>query len=203
MQSEKRRELEELRRQLQQRREAESYVETNVYPYLDVLEYLNQQAVPYKLVQLMYLSEVWHNHVTGIIQAPPYNKYRFPVLTPTEMEDLQWILDHLFNCYPSTNPLRYVPSLPKWADYRASSPDDDRKGLEKAASSLKLSDQRVYLYYLRYSPIIELSLMDILKHDREDLFNWRHGDAVIFPTDLSWLMAFTLEEEWYAGSRVL
>lgn len=203
MQPEKRRELEERRRQLQQQRDAESYVNTYVHPYLEVLEYLTEQAVPYKLVQLMYLNQDWHNHVTGILQTTPYNKYSFPVLPPTEMEDLQGELDQLFDCYPSTNPLRYVPSLAKWADYGAVSSDIDRRGLEEAAASLGLSDQRVYLYYLRYSPILELSLTDVLKHDHEDLFNWQYGDAVIFPTDRSWLMAFTLEEEWYAGSRIL
>jgi hypothetical protein len=203
MQPEKRRELEERRRQLQQRREAESYMETYVHPYLEVLGYLNQQAVPYKLGQLMYLNEDWYGHVTKMIQATPYNKYSFPVLSPSEMKELQGALDQLFDCYPSTNPLRYVPSLRKFADYSVGSPRDDRKGLEETASALKLSDQRVYLYYLRYSPILELSLMDILKHDNEDLFNWHHGDAVIFPTDRSWLMAFTLEEEWYGGRRVV
>src|SRR5690606_34804344 len=172
MQPEKRRELDKRRRQLQQRREAESYIEAYVHPYLDGLQYLNQQAVHYKRAQLTYLNEDWYSHVTEMIQATPCNKYSFPVLSPTEMRDLQGALDQLFDCYPSTNPLRYVPALPKFADYSAGSPRDDRKGLEETASALKLSDQRVYLYYLRYSPIIELSLMDILKHDHEDLFNW-------------------------------
>ena len=108
-------------------------------------------------------------------------------------------MDKLYDRYPSINHLRYVPSLPKFADYGAASSEKIRDGLQKAAASLGLSNQRVFLSHLRYAPVIEVSLFDILEHDHKGLFNLWHGDAVIFPSDLSWLMAFTLEEEWYAG----
>jgi len=197
----RRQELEERRRQLKLQQEATSFVTTYLHPYLEIMEYLNRHGVAFQLVELLYLTEEQQGPVANILQTDPYVDYSFPLSRPEQPSGLQDKLDQLFEQYPSVNAMRYVPFLPKFADCMAVYPGNERNGLQAAARSLNLSDQQVYLYYLRYSPIIELSLGDILKHDHQDLFNLQHGDAVIFPADLSWVIAFTLEEEWYAGKR--
>ena len=198
MQQSKRQELEERRRQHQLRQGAETFAASSLQSYVEILDYLDRQGVALKIIQLMYVRSEWKIPIQTILQGAPYAAYGF---RPDHLEGsgMEEKMDELYLRYPSTNPLRYVPSLPKLADYNVLSPGEIRNGLKKAAALLGLSNQKVFLYYLRYAPLIEVSLFDILEHDHKDLFNFWHGDAVIFPADLSWLMAFTLEEEWYAG----
>jgi len=197
MQPDKRKELEERRRQLQIRRAAEAFLASALQPYVDILDYLSKHDVDFEIIQLMYVKSDWKSHIQTMLQRVPYVDCGFHAGHLEEL-GLEEQMDQLYDRYPSINSLRYVPCLPKFADYGTAPPEKIRDGLQKAAASLGLSSQKVFLYYLRYTPVIEVSLFDILVHDHEDLFNFWHGDVMIFPSDLTWLMAFTLEEEWYA-----
>lgn len=70
-------------------------------------------------------------------------------------------------------------------------------GLKTAVESLALENQTVYMYYLQYAPLLQLQLYDLLPVDNENLFNFWHGDVVIFPENHSWLISYSLEEDWY------
>ena len=190
--------LEGRRRKLQLRLAAEAFVASALQPYVDVLDYLNQHDVDFEIIQLMYTTQEWKPYVQATLQSSIYSRYGF-LPAHGEERGLHEKLDKLYDRYPSTNSLRYVPSLPKIADYSSMPPEYSRDGLQQARASLGLPAQRVFLNYLSYAPLIEVSLSDILEHDQEELFNFWHGDVLIFPADLSWLIAFTLEEEWYAG----
>lgn len=199
MDTEKRIALEERRRQLQLKQQVAAFAASDLQPYLEIVDYLSKHDVPYRMVHVAHVQADWLPSMREIMRQAPYLDYGFPMdrLCTDDRIDL---FGELFQRYPSTNSFRYVPDLPRFADYGTGSSEGlTRDGLRKAITALALQDQQVYLYYLRYAPVIELSLFDLMAHDHPDLFNLGHGDALIFPANLDWVIAFTLEEEWYGG----
>lgn len=179
--------LEQRRRQLQIRQEAQAFVQSDVEPALELLEMLRNKGVNYKIVQMLHVKDDWKETVADTLNRSPYTTYGFEAAHLQEQR-LSTLLDALFEQYPSTNNFRYVPDLGKsmW------------QGLQQVLNELGLADQKVYLYYLSYAFVLELSLSDLARHANVDVFNFWHGDTVIFSEDLSWLIAYSLEEEWYA-----
>jgi len=198
MQPNKRQELEERRRQLQIKHAADEFVTSSLEPYIEILEHLKKREVAFEVIRLMYLQHDWKPHLENLLNQAPYKSYGFHSAHVTCTE-LGVTMDQLYERYPSINPLRYVPALTKVERYRMAPTDQVQNGLAIAVTALALPDQKVFLYYLKYTPLIEIDLAELSRHADDELFNLWHGDAVIFPADLSWLIAFTLEEEWYAG----
>lgn len=179
--------LEQRRRQLQIRQEAQAFVQSDVEPALELLEMLRNKGVNYKIVQMLHVKDDWKETVADTLSQPAYTTYGFEAGHLQE-QGMGALLDALFGQYPSINSFRYVPDL------AISVP----QGLQQVLHELRLTDQKVYLYYLGYAFVMELSLYDLVQHANADIFNPWNGDALIFSNDLSWLIAYSLEEEWYA-----
>jgi len=167
---------------LQLKQRAKAFFEASIQPFTTITTALQNSGIDYA--------------VCGCIIRPkallPYF-YEIPAaaeLFHTGNRDTIKLLDQLFKLYPTANALRYVPSLPKM---------DAGATLKDAVDFLGLDNQPVYVYYLRYAPVLQLQLYRLLSANAGDLFNRQQGDVVIFPTDLSWLIAYALETEWYAG----
>ncbi len=201
MDENKRSQLEQRRAQLQTKMEAEAFVEQHIKPMLDVLDYLKLHGVPYRITGLVHIATMHYPYVADALSQAPYVDYGFGPLDPP-VEHLEKALEEVFERFPSTNGLRYVPNLPKYADYGIQQTDGSvRHGLQIAIQALNLPDQPVYLYYLRYAIVLEVSLFALQNHDHDDLFNTWHGDAIIFVPEGYWLIAYTLEDEWLGGKR--
>ena len=199
MNTNKRQLLAQRREQLQNKLEAEQHINSYLEPALEVLDYYKQQAIDYRIVALLSVPQAYQPHVAQCIQEQPYQQYGFAVdkLQATGSEKL---LGQLWEKFPSTNEFRYVPDLPRFADYRGAAPaETQRDGLQRAVQKLALSEQSVYLYYLHYGLLLEVQLGQIGRHDTEELFNTWHGDVLLFSETTDWLIAFTMEDEWYGG----
>lgn len=188
MDSDKRAALEQRRRQLQIRQEAQAFMQSDVEPALEILSLLQRRGVIYKIVQMLHVKEDWKETVADALSQPPYTTYGFEA-GHLKDQGIRALLESLFELYPSTNSLRYVPSLEKHVP----------QGLQQLVNELGLVHQKVYVYYLSYAFVLELQLHDLVKYANADTFNFWHGDALIFSNDLSWLIAYSLEEEWYGG----
>lgn len=201
MEHDKRTALEQRRLQLQTKLQAEAYIAQDLAPSLEILDYFNQHSVAYHIAGLVSIPDEYHSYIEQTIKQPPYRDYGFSAaaLHDPELEaTLQTIDEH----FPSVNSFRYVPDLPRYADYRAlPSESTQRDGLLKAVQALELPDKPVYLHHLRYPLVLEVPLHNLCQHDHEDLFNFWHGDAFIFSKDADWLIAFTMEEEWLGGKK--
>lgn len=71
--------------------------------------------------------------------------------------------------------------------------------LQSIIKQQRFEAQEVYLYYMRYAILLQVNLHHLSRVASEELFNFYHGDAIIFAENLDWLIAYSLEDEWRAG----
>lgn len=199
MNNDKRIQLEQKRQQLQVKIKAEAYIDQYIKPMQEIFDCIRQQGVTYQIAGLAYVPAEYHVYVEQIITQTPYDAYGFQ---PDHLQKfhLAHLINTIFDRFPSINPLRYVPDLPEYANYHGVSSDGARNGLHRVIQELGLMDQQVYVYYLNYGIVLQLSLTELSNHEHEDLFNPWHGDVMIFADHADWLISFTLEEEWLGGN---
>ncbi|RZF59647.1 hypothetical protein EWE74_10830 [Sphingobacterium corticibacterium] len=192
--------LEQRRQQLQVEIKAETYIERYITPVQEIFDYLRQQEVTYQIAGIVYVPAEYLLYVEQAITKTPYDTYGFQS-THLQKPYLEQLIDTMFNRFPSTNPLRYVPDLPEYANYNGVRPENGfRDGLQQVMQALGLQDQQAYIYYLNYGVVLQLPLAALSNHEHEELFNGWHGEVLIFPIELEWLIVFTLEEEWLGGT---
>ncbi|HET8809753.1 MAG TPA: hypothetical protein VFM65_05750 [Flavobacteriaceae bacterium] len=179
--------LKQLKTALQHKLKAEAFVENSIQPFTEILVLLEQRKIAYALCDLIIPDKtLLLPHLSEALKEPVFQ----PLLAHAGNTDAAKNLHNLFERYPSTNALRYVPPVQKLKVPSI---------LKDAIDFLELQNQPVSIYYLRYAPLLKVQLYDLVFDDEDKLFNFWHGDVVIFPENLNWLIAFSLEEEWYAG----
>lgn len=200
MDNDKRSALEQRRQHLQIKIQAEAYIKLHIKSARELFDDLHQQQISYRIVGLVNTPLEYHNELIHTISQPTYRAYG---LQEKHLKNakIEKQLDQLFEKYPSVNPVRYVPNLVKYADYCGSLPleSEFRDGLSKTVQALGLIEQHVYVYYLQYTLVLQVSLAALCANDHEDIFNTWHGEVMIFADQNDWLITFTLEEEWLGG----
>lgn len=145
---------------------------------LEYLEVVKQQQYEFWMEKLK--QDPWANfsfHESVIQQGNSY-----------------WIHDMLYSKYPSILPLRYLPAL---ENFGASS-FRNFEIFQEIITELKLSNQAVYLFYVRMSPVIKINLYDLVNMKTES-FLPDLEDVAIMALDGSWLIFKSLEGEWVFG----
>jgi len=191
--------LEHRRQRLQVKIKAETHIERYIQPVQEIFDYLRRQNVAHQIAGFVYIPAEYHLYIEQTLTQAPYNAYGFQ---PDHLQNpsIEKLIDRVFDRFPSINQFRYVPDLPEYANYNGSQPKNGlRDGLKHVTQALDLQDQPVYVYYLNYGIVLQLSLATLSSHEHEDLFNTWHGEVMIFADHTDWLIAFTLEEEWLAG----
>tara|TARA_R110002020_G_scaffold218232_12_gene426061 strand:+ start:712 stop:1302 length:591 start_codon:yes stop_codon:yes gene_type:complete len=183
--------LEQLRAQLQTKLKAKEFLENQISPFLEIQNHLRHKEVAFTILDLLGFQEEWLPY----LEEELLESY-FPALPDDLGQSKAVKLVHtLFDKYPTTNEFRYEPNFEKINLVST----QEVSGLKQTVKSLGLENQTVYLYYLQYTPLVQLELYDLFLVDNEDLFNFWFGDVVIFPENHSWLISYSLEEDWYAG----
>ena len=67
----------------------------------------------------------------------------------------------------------------------------------RIVDDLNLYNEKAFIYFFNYLPIIESNIKDLLTLDLSEIFTFYHGDALIYPKDLDWLIVYGLEDEWF------
>lgn len=167
---------------------AKAFFRESMEPFLEITEVLEQAQIPYALCGLNLPDRAFLPYLTEIVEGSA-------ALDIAHLKGREGIeeLTGVFERFPSTHLLRYVPPLPRLIQEDA---------LKEAANRLSLQGQEVYMYYLRYAFVLRLQWNDLGSVDLDGLFNLWQGDVVIFPKRVDWLVAYSLEEEWYAGRLV-
>lgn len=185
--------LEQLRAQLHIKLKAKDFLENQISPFKEIHTYLRQERVAFTIIDLLGIREEWLTFI-----GDDSGKTQFPELVNSPgKSDAKELVTKLFAKYPSENAFRFVPQFDKITP----NPSSQASGLKDAVQRLALENQTVYLYYLQYAPLLQLQLADLIQVANEDLFNFYYGDVVIFPENHSWLISYSLEEEWYAGRK--
>ena len=176
-----------LKTRLQQKLKAQAFFEDKIAPFAELFSVFGKSGVGFQVAAWVGLEEEWCPHLSAKMQELPYYFKKEDNSKPVEL------LDGLFEQYPSLNALRYVPPFEKMEIETSENP------LRKIVEQLQLEDTEVYVYFLRYAPLLQMKLYDIFRIDQDEMFNFWQGDVVIFPKDKTWLIAYSLEEEWYGG----
>jgi hypothetical protein len=188
MTPEKRKELKNRRALLQQQLQATEFVESSIRPFLEILQILKESHVHFNIVEFVNVRPEWKLFLDEILSENPFTAFG---LNKVPHSNDNALINDLLEHYPSTNPFRYVPDL-SLMPYET---------LRSIIETQHREHEMVYLNYLAYPFILELPLSDLKHVDEAELFNFRHEDVVIFPKDMKWLMAYSLEEEWRYGKK--
>lgn len=190
MTPQKRKELEIRRSKLQEKIEVASFVEKYIHPFVEILQVLKDRQMDFRIATFTNIPSEWNNLLDNTLSENPYALYELNKISRASGNPvIHQLLDH----YPGQNAFRYVPDLPLLPP---------GIGVESFYEIIPSQNDWVYLYYFAYPLLLELYLPDIKKADIEDLFNLWHGDAIIFPKNYEWLLAYSLEEEWRYGKKV-
>lgn len=164
--------------------EAIEFAGKSVKPFLEILDEFRVANVRMEQSFMIIPQTEWLPVLQNLFLQEPYNQYD---LSSMEKKNDFPLLNLLFEKYPSQNPFRYVPEFHKLAEeFR----------FKDIVQHFQLKDKSVYFCYLPYAFVVRLNIAEILEADEEALFNPYHGDVVIFPEDVQWLLAYSLEEEW-------
>ncbi len=187
MTPEKQERLHFLRSENQLKLETEHFYNQHIEPLREVIDYFRKENMHLEIEGFCDISENMKKGLSILLRS---NNLPYNMDGNRKADD---IMNRALLTYPNQHSLRYVPELP----LVAISPDANP--IKPSTANLAISDQFVYLYYMGYSPLFRVSLNDLCNCMHEEIFNPWLDDAVIFPDDFSWLIAYSLEDEWYAG----
>lgn len=182
------------RKQLQDRLGTGEFVKTTLEPYLEILVFFRQHNITYEIKSIVLGNPDWTVYLPEFFSHDPYLDYGFHV-KQIENQAVRHLLDIWYDRFPSLNSFRYVPNLPRLDRFNK---ETVQCFLSSIGSDIEL-EQLVYLYHMQYNAVIELEFSSLVLQDTEELFQGFHGDVVIFPRSVDWILAFSLEEEWFAG----
>ncbi|MDQ8003146.1 MAG: hypothetical protein REI64_00025 [Pedobacter sp.] len=177
--------------QIQLRIRVDDFIDRHLLNWLEIYETILSCNIDYELVQLANVAEEEIIFWEKALAKAPFNTYNFDTknLNTDEEKSISGIL---YDIYPSTYPLRFMPSdiLP----YLIS--DKAEEIITDFAQQLGLSlNQEVYLMYLYYTPIVKLKLKDIIAYAPQ-LYDFPMEDILIAATSFDWIIFRSMEDEW-------
>jgi hypothetical protein len=106
-----------------------------------------------------------------------------------------YIHDQTFQRYTNTNPLRYVPDIPKLDMYDESATTVLNKLLAN------IPEQKFYFFFTRYEPVLILDRSSLLTGTINECTP-DYEDVCFISTDLSLFIYKTLENDWYSNMSI-
>lgn len=192
MSPDKRRILQEKKEQLRIQIVFDEFVNRSILPFLEVLEALQDLGIGFQVVMLRCVPKEFLGLLSEYFKVGPFLKYN---LSQIEISTDDRCIEQLLETYPNTHPLRYVPDLPVVGLIG----DSPAVVFPEIMSINQIETHKVYLCHLKYAFLLEVNLQDLAQNADWTIFNIWEGDAVIFPKDFSWIIAYSLEEEWRFG----
>lgn len=189
MNNEQKLRLDALKAEQQCKQKAAYFNDLYIGRALEVLEQFKVGKVACKLIHIGDLETLYLPCLEPLLGQ--YTEWRLD-LTHFEVEKNLPIVGEMFDRYPGTLPLRYQPDLPDIAK-------ECSDGLRQSAEYLGLEEGTVYMVFLSYLILFEISLTDLLLLENPEIFEAPGEDICIFPKDYSWLITCTIEEDWFAG----
>lgn len=186
----------EKRAQLQLHIRFNEFVKECISPFVEILEALHRLGIAYCVVELRYSALEFRPLFVTLFQTEAFVRNGF--------SEQNLILDHddttiakLVTKYPTTHSSRYFPNLP----IINVQVEDPKTVLQNAIKDYQLSQSQVYICWMLYPFVLEVSLEDLAHKATEELFDSWHEDVIIFPKDYSWVLVYhSFESEWLFGS---
>lgn len=196
MTSQRYNQLLEKRAQLQLHIRFNEFVKECISPFVTILEELRRLGIAYRVVELRYGALEFRPLFATLFQTEAFVRNGF--------SEQNLILDNddttiakLVTKYPTTHSSRYFPNLPV-IDVHV---EDPKTVLQNAIKDYQLSQSEVYICWILYPFVLEVTLDDLAHKATKELFDSWHEDVVIFPKDYRWVLVFhSFESEWLFGS---
>lgn len=189
MPPEKDKRLHNKRDELQLRIRLGEFINAYILPFAAILEELIQLKINFEVVESRCIPLEFHEHLAEPLQKEPLSVHALANL-PFNSADPK--IDSLMEQFPSVLSLRYQPDLPVFDI----DPSNDDFALKQLIQKMRLNDTEVFLCYLNMPFVIKTNLTELAERANDEIFNTWQGDAVIFPNNSNWLIAYSLEEEW-------
>jgi hypothetical protein len=199
MNEQQRQTLEQKKKALRHRLEAQEMIRLLVQDWLPVLHYLTEQGIAYELEYLLCAGEEHYLYLVEAMKEPPLAGY------PLQPGDIKrsatfYVQSEAGRLYPSEYQMRYMPKLNHHLDWE----EDVAKVLDQACPSVSQDDEVVNFFYCRYAPVVKLRLSDLRKHA---YFLYRQDslaeEVCVVALDFRWMIFRSLEDEWRWGEREL
>lgn len=161
--------------------------------WLEIANSIKNAGAKWSLAYLEVVNQDQHDYWVEKLTQDPWTSFSFPADVICN-GDSYWVHEMLYSRYPSSLPLRYLPSI----EIFKSKEVDTSRILKTIIDQNGLSNQVIFLLYVRMSPVIKMDLYDILTLDAAAILP-ELEDAAIIALDGSWLIFKSLEQEWLFG----
>lgn len=186
--------LQQKKQQLQLQIQFKAFLESFITPFIAILENFSEHKINHRVVLARCIPQEFKALLSVEFTTNKFEKYKLSKIK-ISTEDAE--IEHLLESFPNTHPLRYVPDLPIVEQ------ENDRPTtiLKSIINSAGLPKQQVYVCYMNFGFLLKVDLHDLSEKATDDLFNIWLGDAVVFPKNQEWLIAYSLENEWRFGRK--
>lgn len=177
--------------QIQLRIRVNEFIDSHLLPWLEMYEIVVENNIDHQLVQLSNITNEEISFWEKRMATEPFGKFNLD-LQKLNIDDEKNIVSKLYATFPSTYPLRYMPSdtVPVLAYENAG------KIIAHFALQLEVDlEEEVLLFYLYYAPVLKLKLKDIIAH-ADLLYDFPTEDILIASPNFDWLIFRSMEEEW-------
>jgi hypothetical protein len=162
--------------------------------WIEIANVIKEAGVNWNLEYLEVVNQNQYDFWIEQLKRDPWANFSFPD-TVIHKGDHYWVHELFYSNYPSSLPLRYLPKLEKWL----TNSSDKGATLKEIMAKLNLSNQPIYLFFVRMSPVIKMDLFDLASIATNDIIP-DHEDTAIMALDGSWLIFKSLEQEWVFGT---
>ncbi|MEG0915866.1 MAG: hypothetical protein RSF68_02510 [Myroides sp.] len=181
------------REHLQVRIRFNDFVKLFEEDFKEILKELQFLNIHYSIASWRCVPQEFHSLLAEYIQKDSFLKSKFAETKLLSNDDT---VETLLNAFPSVNYLRYVPDLKIMG-----------RGTEISAliqpllDSYEMERLSVYFCWLKYPVILEMDILEFAELVNGEILGFWHGDLVVFPTDFTWLLTYSVEDEWRFGIK--
>lgn len=161
--------------------------------WFDIANSIKEAGFDWSLEYLEVANQQQYEFWMEKLKQDPWAGFSFPD-SVIQQGDSYWVHELFYSNYPSSLLLRYLPKLGKWP----TNCSDNGATLKEIMAKLNLSNQPIYLFFVRMSPVVKMELFDLASIVSNDIIP-DHEDTAIMAIDGSWVIFKSLEQEWVFG----
>jgi hypothetical protein len=185
MTEEKRRELKQRQRRMQDILRLQGYFRLSLQPWIEVYRLLKERQVKFNVLYLVATMDNAPDLITEAAKAFTLNNEELLsyIIEGPEL----YVQGKVRDNFPSVNGFRYMPAMGQFSS-------DYQKTLLQAITELGITNQPVLFFYSTYYPVIQIDLFNVLRH--ADMLYDPMVDVIVLPLDYSWIIFKDLEDIW-------
>ncbi|MBT9483934.1 hypothetical protein [Sediminibacterium sp.] len=161
--------------------------------WIEIANLIKEAGVNWNLEYLEVVNQNQYDFWIEQLKREPWANFSFPD-SVIQQGNIYWVHELFYSNYPSSLPLRYLPKLEKWPINSS----DNGATLKEIIAKLNMSNQPIYLFFVRMSPVIKMDLFDLALIASNDIMPDQE-DTAIMAIDGSWVIFKSLEQEWVFG----